>query len=96
MLFSLHLIIPSTVYLVLFPLGLTVLFLKSPVHKPNKYLTYIETIRYKIISIILFISMLLVGAILLNKQATISGIIYYTLIADLVLLFVRSHYVTIE
>lgn len=96
MLFSSYLIIPRTVYLVLFPVGMIVLLLKSPVHNPNKYLTYIETKRYKIICIILFFLIMLVGMVLLNKQATISGIIYYTLIADLVLLFVKSHYVTIE
>lgn len=96
MLFSFYLIIPKTVYLVLFPVGMIVLFLKSPVHNPNKYLTYIETKRYKTICIILFFLIMLVGMVLLNKQATISGIIYFTLIADLVLLFVKSHYVTIE
>ena len=96
MLISLHLTISYTVYLILLPLGVIVLFFKAPVHNPNKHMTSKETMRHKAVSIVLFIVVMLAGALLLNKSATISGIIYYTLIADLVLLFVKTHYVTIE
>lgn len=96
MLLSINIMIPNIVYWLIFPVGIIVLFIKAPVHNPNKYLTDKESLRHKLVSIILFIVMMSAGALLLNSSAIISGIIYYTLIADLVLIFIKTHYVTNE
>lgn len=96
MLLSLYVIVPNSIYWLLLPIGMIVLFIKAPVRNPNKYLTSKETIRHKVVSVILFIVMLFAGALLLNKSAIINGIIYYTLVADLALMFVKTHYVTNE
>lgn len=96
MLLSINIVIPNIVYWLLFPVGMIILLLKAPVRNPNKYLTDKEAMRHKLVSVILFIAMMFVGSLLLNRSAVISGIIYYTLIADLVLIFVKTHYVTNE
>lgn len=91
-----NVIVPNIVYWLLLPIGVIVLLIKAPVRNPNKYLTDEESLRHKVVSIILFIAMMSAGVLLLNKSAIISGIIYYTLIADLALIFVKTHYVTNE
>ena len=96
MLLSMYVKVPNIVYWLLLPIGVIVLLVKAPVRNPNKYLTDNETVRHKIVSIILFVAIMLAGALLLSKSASISGAIYYTLLADLILMFVKTHYVTNE
>lgn len=96
MLLSINVMIPGIVYWSLLPIGIIVLLVKSPVRNPNKHLTDKESSRHKLVSIVLFIAMMFVGLLMLNRLAIISSIIYYTLIADLVLIFIKTHYVTNE
>ena len=89
--------IPSVLaYYVLFPIGVILLFIKAPILNLNKYLTNKEIQHHKVVSIVLFIMIALFGVLLINKATAISNTIYYTLIADLVLMFVKSQYVTTE
>ena len=88
--------IPGILYWLLLPVGVIVLIIKAPIRNPNKYMTDKEYLMYKLISIILFIVMAITGILLLNIAVAMSSVIYYTLVADLVLIFVRTHYVTNE
>ena len=94
MLLSKYVIVPDTAYRMLLPIGIIILLMKAPVRNPNKNLTDKEAARHKIVSIVLFSVMMLAGALLFQKSASINGTVFYTLIADLVLIFIKTRYVT--
>lgn len=88
--------IPNAVYWLLLPIGLCVLIKKAPIENPNKYLTVKEMRCHKIISIIIFIVALFIGGGVHSIFPEISRIIYYTLLVDLLLMFIKTNYVTNE
>jgi len=76
--------------LVLMLIGLGVLFFKSPVVNPNKEMTDNQIIKNKWISIVLFIALSLVSYFFINIVTGISSTIFFTLVIDLILIFVNT------
>ena len=91
MLLSHFLIVRYIEYLILGVIGLALLIIFAPVKHPNKELTAQDIKRNKIISVVVFILFLSAGVLLCLADMYIeSGSIYFALVADLLLLFVKN------
>ena len=78
-------------YLVMGVIGVALLIIFAPVKHPNKELTAQDIKRNKIISVVVFILFLSAGVMLCLANMYIeSASIYFALIADLLLLFVKN------
>ena len=78
-------------YLVMGVIGVVLLVIFAPVRHPNKELTAQDIKRNKIISVVVFILFLSAGVMLCLANMYIeSASIYFALIADLLLLFVKN------
>ena len=91
MLLSHFLIVRYIEYLILGVIGVALLIIFAPVKHPNKELTAQDIKRNKIISVVVFILFLSAGVMLCLANMYIeSASIYFALIADLLLLFVKN------
>lgn len=78
-------------YLVMGVIGVALLIIFAPVKHPNKELTAQDIKRNKIISVVVFILFLSAGVLLCLADMYIeSASIYFALVADLLLLFVKN------
>ena len=78
-------------YLVMGVIGVVLLVIFAPVKHPNKELTAQDIKRNKIISVVVFILFLSAGVMLCLADMYIeSASIYFALVADLLLLFVKN------
>ena len=78
-------------YLVMGVIGVVLLVIFAPVKHPNKELTAQDIKRNKIISVVVFILFLSAGVMLCLADMYIeSTSIYFALVADLLLLFVKN------
>ena len=84
--------IPLIVFGSMAPIGIAVLLFKAPIQNPNKNITASEAIRHKIVSVILFSLMLFSAVALSDGFISTSNTIFFTLIFDLTLLFVKTRY----
>lgn len=91
---SIYVAIGEYVYIVVFPLGMISIIAKAPVRNPNKPLTHNEYNRHKVISIIVYLTIIGVGLLLMNYHQLLSRVVLFTLIADILLMFVRTRYRT--
>lgn len=78
------------VFYILFLIGSIILYIKAPVENPNKELTKKQKSKYKWISLALFFGLLLIGYVFVKSNSAISSTVCFTLIIDLVLMFVKS------
>lgn len=78
------------VFYILFLTGSIILYIKAPVGNPNKELTKKQKSKYKWISLALFFGLLLIGYVFVKSNSAISSTVCFTLIIDLVLMFVRT------
>lgn len=78
------------VFFILLLIGSIILYIKAPVENPNKELTKKQKSKYKWISLVLFFGLSLIGYIFLKSNSAISSTVCFTLIIDLVLMFVRT------
>ena len=78
------------VFYILFLIGSIILYIKAPVENPNKELTKKQKSNYKWISLALFFGLTLIGYVFVKSNSAISSTVYFTLIIDLVLMFVRT------
>ena len=78
------------VFYILFLIGSIILYIKAPVENPNKKLTKKQKSKYKWISLALFFGLTLIGYVFVKSNSAISSTVYFTLIIDLVLMFVRT------
>ena len=78
------------VFYILFLIGSIILYIKAPVENPNKELTKKQKSKYKWISLALFFGLTLIGYVFVKSNSAISSTVYFTLIIDLVLMFVRT------
>lgn len=78
------------VFYILFLIGSIILYIKAPVENPNKELTKKQKSKYKWISLALFFGLTLIGYVFVKSNSAISSTVYFTLIIDLVLMFVKS------
>lgn len=77
-------------YLFLLSVGLPIIYIYAPIEHHNKPLETNDKARCKIISTILFLSFNIVGMVFTKVNATLSSVIFFTLVFDLFLLFVKS------
>lgn len=77
-------------YLLLLSVGLPLLYIFAPIEHHNKPLETNDKARCKMISTILFLSFNIVGMVFTKVNATLSSVIFFTLVFDLFLLFVKS------
>lgn len=77
-------------YVILGIIGLVLITKFVPIENPNKPLSEKQRGKYKIISLVLFISFIAVGIAIDYVWGSISGVIFFTLMADLILLFIRN------
>ena len=79
--------VPLYLYLLLAIVGGLLMMGVVPVEHPNKKLTIEQKRKYKIISISLFFVFVSVGVLLNSIETSLTSTIFFTLIADLLLLF---------
>lgn len=77
-------------FYILFLIGSIILYIKAPVENPNKELTKKQKSKYKWISLALFFGLTLIGYGFVKSNSAISSTVCFTLIIDLVLMFVRT------
>lgn len=90
MLFCRYLPINYIAFLILFLLGNILLFAFSPIKNPNKEISYEKSIQHKITSLLLFSTFCIIGITLIEIYAALSYTIFYTLCADILLLFPKN------
>lgn len=78
------------VFFILLLIGSIILYIKAPVENPNKELTKKQKSKYKWISLVLFFGLSLIGYVFLKSNSAISSTVCFTLIIDLILMFVRT------
>lgn len=83
-------------FFVLIVAGIVILSIFAPVKNPNKEISVKRTLEYKIISIIIFCIFSICGIVLFETQPIISNSIFYTLCADLLLIFPKNHKIHLE
>ena len=71
-------------------IGAVIYIYMAPVQHPNKELTMCQKKRNKIISILLLFTFVIVGIMLYERAELIYRSIFYSLIADISLLFIKS------
>lgn len=77
-------------YALILIVGITLLIIFAPIKHPNKKIVPKQRIKHKIISLFLFFLFSTVGILLIKKSNVTSSAILFTLIADLVLLFIKN------
>lgn len=77
-------------YFLLIIVGLPILYIWAPVEHHNKPLDNDDKARCKMISIILFLSFNIVGMFFTIVNASLGAVMFFTLVTDLFLLFVKS------
>ncbi len=90
MLLTNYTIVNTLAYYILFPCGALVLFVFAPIKNPNKPLTQQEEKKHKVISLILFALFWTIGFTTLKVDLLISNAVFYTMFADIILLFVKN------
>lgn len=78
-------------YIFLLLVGVSLLGVFAPIENPNKKLNLIQKRRNKILSIVLFILFISTGVLLRKVNMHISSSIFFSLISDLLLLFIKNH-----
>ena len=77
-------------YCFLLSIGSLLICMVVPIEHPNKPLDIDDKARCKIISIILFLSFNTVGIVFTKVNVTLSTVMFFTLVLDLILLFFKS------
>ena len=83
-------VLPLFLYTILAGLGLVIMLVFVPIEHPNKKITDEQKRKYKNMSIILFSTFVTVGALLCYADIQLNTVVFFTLIADLLLLFVKN------
>ena len=77
-------------YFLLAVVGILLLLTFAPIENPNKKITPAQRKKHKKTSVILFSVMVLLGLLLTIFFPSIGSTIFFTLIADLILLFIKT------
>ena len=75
---------------ILLVIGGVLLIVFAPVKNPNKIISDQKSIQYKVISLVLFITFCVIGYILNREYPIISNVCFYTLCADIILIFPKN------
>lgn len=86
-----ELFIPSLLfYTILALVGLALMLIFVPIEHPNKRITEKQKRKYKYISLALFLIFITIGALLCHADIQLNAVVFFTLTADLLLLFVKN------
>lgn len=77
-------------YLILGAVGITILSIFAPIEHPNKKTSSNQKRRHKAICIILFVVFISAGIWMITVQPLVGNTVFYSLIADLLLLFIKN------
>ena len=77
-------------YVILSVIGVCILIGMAPIENPNKKITYVQRKKFKVISVLLFLLLAFMGMTLINWLPHVSNTIFFVLIADLILLFIKT------
>ena len=84
-------ILPNIIsYMILIVAGFSVLFGFAPIENPNKQFSIVQRKRYKTVSIVLFVLLAFTGMVFIDLFPNVSSTIFFVLIADLILLFIKT------
>lgn len=90
LLLSHYINIPKFAYMILLILGVIILAIFAPIKNPNKQLTELKIRIFKILSLFIFIMFITVGILLIDRNSSISNVIYFALMSVLFLLFIKE------
>lgn len=82
--------LPLIAYIILAIFGGVMVLAFVPIEHPNKRISDSQKKKYKIVSFILFLTFVALGILLCCANVSFSRIIFFTLMADLILLFVKT------
>lgn len=82
--------VPLYLYLILGLVGTAIMLLLVPIEHPNKKLSDDQKRKYKVISLVLFLMFTVAGCLFCHFGSPLGAIVFYTLIADIILLFFKS------
>ena len=82
--------VPWIAYWILAGVGLGLLMILAPIENPNKQLSFAQKRKFKIISCIIFALFVSVGICLKEIVTQVSDVIFFTLVSDLFLLFMKN------
>lgn len=82
--------VPLYLYLILGLVGTAIMLLLVPIEHPNKKLSDDQKRKYKVISLVLFLMFTVAGCLFRYFGSPLGAIVFYTLIADIILLFFKS------
>ena len=84
------LFIPIYVYLLFAVSGVVIVLLFAPIENQNKKLSDKKRVKFKIVSFILFVIIVSFGICIKNVAESVSNVIFFALLADIILLFIRN------
>lgn len=90
LLLSHYINISKFAYMTLLILGAIILAIFAPIKNPNKQLTELKIRIFKILSLFIFIMFITVGILLIDRNLSISNVIYFALMSVLFLLFIKE------
>lgn len=79
-----YLTVNSIAFIVLFLIGVVILYVFAPIENVNKEIRPKDALRYKYISILLFIAFSVCGICILPYQPLLGSTVFYSLCADFV------------
>lgn len=82
--------VPLYLYFILGLIGTVIFLLLVPVEHPNKKLSDVQKRKYKVISLVLFLIFTAAGCLFCYFGSSLGAIVFFTLIADIMLLFFKS------
>lgn len=82
--------LPLIAYILLAIFGGVMVLAFVPIEHPNKRISDSQKKKYKIVSFILFLTFVALGILLCCANVSLSRIIFFTIMADLILLFVKT------
>ena len=82
--------VPLYLYPILGLIGTIIMVWQVPIEHPNKKLSDDQKRKYKVISLVLFLMFIAAGWLFCYFGSLLGAIVFYTLIADIMLLFFKS------
>lgn len=82
--------VPLYLYPILGLIGTIIMVWQVPIEHPNKKLSNDQKRKYKVISLVLFLMFIAAGWLFCYFGSLLGAIVFYTLIADIMLLFFKS------
>ena len=90
LLLSKYIFVDYIAYLTLGAIGIAILAIFAPIEHPNKKTTSDQKRWHKAISLVLFVVFISAGIWMITVQPVVGNTVFYSLIADLLLLFIKN------